>query len=382
MGRSPSGVEPLDRAERVRHQVAVDDVGDLVGRDVAGVALGGDVVHLHLEAHRHELDQHAVVDVLRVHAVQRRHEVRQRPDDPQRVAVGDHDACIGVGGEEQGQGGKVRGRLDDPARRRSLGHPLQRLQVALVPVVDRRLVLAAAPHRVLGHVVEARVDVARELVGEGEDALGGQPAAVLVHGGEGGDDLVHQPDLVVAQVARRIVVGDGVQQLPQQRRAVVRVAGQQLVQQRGARAPEAGHDDGGVHGLLQDGRLLLPEVDHAQAVLQDQLELAAGADAARQVEARLGVERGAEAAEGLLPPVVAEVVEPGGGDGGGLQDLGVQRHHRAPVVAEAVSERDHLVRPGAARWGGPGHGASPYPQRGRMVAWGRAAAPDSRRSSR
>ena len=182
--------------------------------------------------------------------VQRRHEVGQRSDDPQRVAVGDHDPGVGIGREDEGQGGKVGGRLHDPARRRPLGHPLQRLQVALVPVVDRGLVQAAAPHRVLGHVVEAGVHVARELVGEGEDALGGQPAAVLVHGGEGGDDLVHELDLVVAQVARRVVVGDGVQQLPQQRRAVVGIAGQQLVQQRGARAPEPGDDDRRVHRLL------------------------------------------------------------------------------------------------------------------------------------
>ena len=298
----------------------------------------------------------------------RRHQVGQGPDDAQRVAVGDHDACVGVGREDQGQGGEVRGRLDDRTRRRPRGHPLQRLQVALVPVVDRRLVLAAAPHRVLGHVVEARVHVARELVGEGEDALGGQPAAVLVHGGEGGDDLVHELDLVVAQVARRVVVGDGVQQLPQQRWAVVGVAGQQLVQQRGARTAEAGHDDGRVDRLLEDGRLLVPEVDHAQAVLQNELELAPGADAAGQVEARLGIEGGAQAAEGLLPPVVAEVVEAGGGDGGGLQDLGVERDHRAAVVAEAVAERDHLLGPGAAWWRGPGHGASPYLQRGRMAA--------------
>ena len=62
-------------------------------------------------------------------------------------------------------------------------------------------------------------------MGEGEDALGREPAAVLVHGGEGGHHLVHERDLVVAQVSRGVLVGDGVQQLPQQRRAVVGVAG-------------------------------------------------------------------------------------------------------------------------------------------------------------
>ena len=149
-----------------------------------------------------------------------------------------------------------------------------------MPLVDRCLVLAAPPHRVVRHVVEAGVQVARELVGEREDAFGGQAAAVLVHGGEGGDDLVHEPDLVVAEVARGVVVGDGVEQLPQQRRAVGGVARQQLVQQRGARAPEAGHHDGGGHGLAQYRRLPLPQVDHAQPVLQDHLQLTAGADTA------------------------------------------------------------------------------------------------------
>ena len=185
-------------------------------------------------------------------------------------------------------------------------------------------------------------------MGEGEDAFGGQPAAVLVHGGEGGDDLVHELDLVVAEVARRIVVGHGVEQLPQQRWAVVGVAGQQLVEERGARAPQPRDDDRPLHRLLQDGRLLVPEIDDAQAVLQDELELAPGADATGQVEARLGVEGSAQAAEGLLPPVVAEVVQAGGGDGSGLQNLRVERDHRATVVAEPVAEGNHFFCPGAA----------------------------------
>ena len=90
----------------VRHEVAVDDVGDLVVRDRPGVALGRDVVHLHLEAHRHELDEDGVVDVVRVHVVQGGHEVRQRPDDPQGVAVGDHHPGVGVGGRRAGAGRK------------------------------------------------------------------------------------------------------------------------------------------------------------------------------------------------------------------------------------------------------------------------------------
>ena len=226
-----------------------------------------------------------------------------------------------------------------------------------MPVVDRGLVHAAAPDGVLGHVERPGVHVGRELVGEGEDALGGQAATVLVHGGEGGDHLVHQLDLVVAQVARRLVVGDGVQQLPEQGRPVVGVAGQQLVQEGGARAAEAGDHDGRVDRLLEDRRLLVPQVDHAQAVLQDELELAAGAEAAGQVEVGLVVEGGAQAAEGLLPPVVAEVVEPGGGR---------WRRPAGPRDASETTERPSsprprpratiLLRPGAAWRRGPGHG--------------------------
>ena len=310
-----------------------------------------------------------MVDVVRVHVVQRRHEVGQRPDDPQRVAVGDHDACVGVGREEEGQGGKVRGRLDDPARRRPLGHPLQRLQMALVPVVNRGLVLAAAPHRVLGHVVEAGVHVARELVGEGEDALGGEPAAVLVHGGEGGHHLVHERDLVVAQVARGVVVGDGVQQLPQQRRPVVGVAGQQLVQQRGARAPEAGHDDGRVRPARAGrpapssrGRPCAAGSAGSAGSRRGCGCGRAGGGAPRCRARRRGARKGSShhVSPKSSSPVVAIAAA--------CRSSGCERDHRAPVVAEAVSERDHLVGPGAARRGGPGHGASPYPQRGRTDA--------------
>ena len=98
--------------------------------------------------------------------------------------------------------------------------------------------------------------------------------------------------------------------------------------------------------------------DHAQPVLQDELELAPGAQAAGQVEPRLAVERGAQAGEGLFPPRVAEVVEAGRGRGGGAQVLGPERDQGAPVVADAPPERDHLVRPWAPRRWGPGHVAT------------------------
>ena len=269
--------------------------------------------------------------------------------------------------------------------RRPLGHPLQRLQMALVPVVNRGLVLAAAPHRVLGHVVEAGVHVARELVGEGEDALGGQPAAVLVHGGEGGDDLVHERDLVVAQVARRVVVGDGVQQLPQQRRAVVGVAGQQLVQQRGARAAQAGHDDGRVHGLRAGrpapssrGRPCAGGSAGSAGARRGCGCGRAGGGAPRRRARRRGA--------GTAPPTRCRRSRRG--------RWWRWRRPAGPRDASETMERpssprprpsdDHLVRPGAARWRGPGHGASPYPQRGRMAdtedcAWHEVGADGRRR---
>ena len=176
-------------------------------------------------------------------------------------------------------------------------------------------------------------------MGEGEDALGREPPAVLVHGGEGGDHLVHELDLVVADVTDSVVVGDGVQELPQEWRPVVGIAGQQLVQQRGAGAAEPGDDDRRLDRLAQDRRLLLPEVDHAQPVLQDQLELAAGTQPAGQVEARFAVEGGAKPGEGLLPPGVAEVVETRRGGGGGAEVLGLAarsgsvRRRRGPARA-------------------------------------------------
>ncbi len=227
----------------------------------------------------------------------------------------DHNPGVGIGGKEEGQGGQVRGCFEDPAGGRLAGDPLQRLEMALVPVVDGRLVRRAAPDGVVGHVVEAGVHVARELVGEDEDALVGEPPAVLVHLGEGRDKLLHQHDLVVAQVARRVVVGGGVQHLPEQRRSVVGVARQELVEERGARPTQPGHDDGAAHLLAQRGGLALPQVDHAQPVLQDQLQLAACAHAARQVQSGLVVQRGAQELERPLPPRVTEVVEAGVGAG-------------------------------------------------------------------
>ena len=75
-------------------------------------------------------------------------------------------------------------------------------------------------------------------MGKGEDPLGRKPAIILVHGGEGGHHLVRECDLVVASRLPNVLVGDRVQQLPQQRRADVGVAGKRLVQQGGPRAAQ------------------------------------------------------------------------------------------------------------------------------------------------
>ena len=86
--------------------------------------------------------------------------------------------------------------------------------------------------------------------------------------------------------------------------------------------------------------------------------------------------------EGLLPPVVAEVVEAGGGDGGALAGPRDARETmERPSSPRPRPSGDHLVRPRAAWWGGPGHGASPYPQRGRMAAHDRLPVGTLRRST-
>ncbi len=367
----PAGVEAGDDADRVGDQVGVAHVGDLVGGQAAGVALGGDRVHLELEAHAQELDEDLVVDVIGVHPVERGHEVGQRADDAQRIAVGDHDAGVGIGREHEGQRAEVRRRLHHPAPRRAVRRaPLQGLQHVPVPVVDRRLVDAAAPDRVAGHVVETGELVARELVGEGEDALGREEAAVLVHGGERRHHLVHHRDLVVGPSAPGGVGverlgggrdGDGVDQLPQQRRAVGGVAVEQLVQQRGARAAEAGHDDRrGAPPRRAIAGSRVPQVDQPQPVLHQQLQLGPGPQSTGEVQLGLVVERGAQAVERFAEPVVADVVETGGRLRGGDEVVGLQRHHRSAVVTQAPPEGHQLVDPGSPRGRLPRHAGPPY----------------------
>ena len=102
--------------------------------------------------------------------------------------------------------------------------------------------MSALPDGVAGNVVEAGELVARELVGEGEDALRGQVPPVLVHRGEGGDHLVHERDLGVrgrhpvlcrprgVRPFRCRRTRHGVHQLPQKRRPIGRVTRQQLVE--------------------------------------------------------------------------------------------------------------------------------------------------------
>ena len=156
------------------------------------------------------------------------------------------------------------------------------------------------------------------------------------------------------------------QQLPEEGRAVVGVAGQQLVQERGARAPEAGHDDGGVHGLGQDGGLLLPEVDHAQAVLQDELELAPGADASRQVEACLRIEGGDKRRKGSShqssPKSSSPVVLMAAAcRTSGCSDTIERPSSPRPCPSATIFRPRDCVVEGSRAWG------APYLQRGRMA---------------
>ena len=282
------------------------------------------------------------------------------------IAVGHHDAGVGIGREHQGERAEVRRRLHHEATPRAVRRaPLQGLEHVAVPVVDGRLVDAAAPDRVAGHVVEAGELVARELVGEGEDALGRQEAAVLVHGGEGGDHLVHHRDLVVDPAGPRVVRverlgrgGDrhGVDQLPQLRGPVGGVAVEQLVQQRRARATEPGHDDRRGHHLVGDGRLAAPQLDEAQPVLHDQLELGPGPQPTREVQLGFVVEGGAQPLERLAEPVVAHVVEAGGRLRGRHEVVRPQRDHRSSVVAQSLPEGHQLVDPGSPEGRRPRHG--------------------------
>src|SRR3954447_2715754 len=74
----PLLVQPRHAPDRVGHEIRVEHVGDAPAREVAGVALRGDAVHLQLEAHRQELDERGVVHLVRVHPAQRRHHVGER----------------------------------------------------------------------------------------------------------------------------------------------------------------------------------------------------------------------------------------------------------------------------------------------------------------
>ena len=96
-------VERGHGADRIGDQVLVEDVGDLVDGQGPRVALLGHRVHLQLEAHAQELDQGLVGDAIRVHPVEGGHRVGQGPDHPKRVAMGDDDSGVGVGGEHERQ---------------------------------------------------------------------------------------------------------------------------------------------------------------------------------------------------------------------------------------------------------------------------------------
>ena len=153
--------------------------------------------------------------------------------------------------------------------------------------------------------------------------------------------------------------GDGVEELPQQRRAIVGIAGEQFVQEGGARAAEAGDHDRRMYRFSIDRRLTLPELDQAEPVLKNLLDLAPGTQAAGKMQLRLVVERAAESREWLLPPGVTEVIEPGGRCGRVAEKVRLERDHRAPAFPEPVPDCDELLGPGAAWRRSPGHGLQP-----------------------
>ena len=193
----------------------------------------------------------------------------------------------------------------------------------------------------------------------------GEPAAVLVHGGEGGDDLVHEPDLVVAQVARR-----------RRRRgrcaaAPTAAAGGCRDRRPGARAATSCPSARGrsrrwapwtgwrstAGSLFQRStmRRRFCRISWSSPRVRMRPGRWRRASVSRESHRR---RKGSshQASPKSSRPVVATAAA--------VQVLGLERDHGAPVVAEAMPERHHLVRPGAARRGDPGHGASPYPQRG------------------
>jgi hypothetical protein len=248
-----------------------------------------------------------------------------------------------------------------------LGRPLQRLEHSPVPLVGGRLIDASLPDGVARHVVDAGEHVARELMGEEEDALGRQIASVLVHGGEGGHHGIHQRDLGVHERSpvrprrRNSPFGylnsarHGVHQLPQERRPVVGVAGEELVEQGGARTTEAGHDDRALDLLLSDGRLALPQVDQAKTVLQDELELGPSPQAAGEVELGLVVERRAQPLERIEEPGVTAVVEACGRSRRVEEIVGLERDDRQPIVAQAAPVGDDVLDPRCSCRRGPLH---------------------------
>ena len=70
-------------------------------------------------------------------------------------------------------------------------------------------------------------------------------------------------------------------------------------------------------------------VEHRQPGAQVAQGVVAAQEPAHDVQLRLGVERRDQAAVGLLPVGLAEVVEPGGGDGQIDQLVGVERDDRS-----------------------------------------------------
>src|ERR1700681_2740123 len=134
-------------------------------------------------------------------------------------------------------------------------------------------------------------------------------------------------------------------QLPQERRPVGRVAGQEFVEKGGARPSEPGDHDGTPHDLVVDRRLLAPQLDEAQPVLEDKLQLRSSSDSASKVELSLVVKRRTETIQGFAKPVITDIFVTCSRTSGNQQIVSPQRHEGSTIVPQAPAECRQLFDP-------------------------------------
>ena len=297
-----------------------------------------------------------------------------------------YDPGVGVDREQLPQGGQVARRLEHPAP--AALAQTERLQGAAVPLVGGTVVGPGQMPAVAGHGVGAGPVVGQEGGHGQEDALGGEVAAVVVHGLVLGLHVVperhHRVDASSRRRHRLGVAGGGrhgAVNLPGGRGGVGRVEGQQLVQDGRARPGRPDHYQGSVDRLLADVGPAPPQIDELQPVAQRGQEVGAGEEPAGEVKFALSFQRLHKGLE-MGPPAVAavaavaafagpsEVVQPGAL--GGCRDQLVRlERHKQPGMAGVVGVAVEPVHP--AR-----------PCRGLPVHWSRPPTPrpDQRRNRR